>query len=305
MDAQKQQETQGDKSLKPAQNPARKLPRVVYSPESRIRHPLDLFREMWRDLLSSRDLAWQLLVRDISAQYRQSLLGVIWAFIPPIVAAAGLTLLKDAKIVNLGETDIPYPVYVMFSMTLWQIFTDTMNNTMGAIKSAKGMLSKIRVPPEAFVLAKLGQIFFNFSIQIVLIALLFIWFKVKVTWTLLLAPVGLIHLMMFGTAMGLFLGPISNLYTDISRAMGFITRFWIFATPVIYPLPKTGTWATIVKLNPVTPLLVTTRELATTGVISEPQGFWIASLAALVLFLMGWIFFRLAMPFIVERVASS
>lgn len=55
-------------------------PVIVYTPESRLRHPVILLREMRRDLLASRGLAWQLLVRDIKAQYRQSLLGVFWAF---------------------------------------------------------------------------------------------------------------------------------------------------------------------------------------------------------------------------------
>jgi len=95
---------------------------TVYTPESRLRHPLDLFRDMGRSLLTSRELAWRLMVRDIKAQYRQTGLGLFWAFIPPIVTAAGLTIERDAQVINLGETDLPYPAYVMFSMTLWQTY---------------------------------------------------------------------------------------------------------------------------------------------------------------------------------------
>jgi lipopolysaccharide transport system permease protein len=58
---------------------------------------------MGLDLLGSRGLAWRLLVRDISAQYRQSLFGVLWAFLPPIITAAGLLLAKSAGAVNIGE----------------------------------------------------------------------------------------------------------------------------------------------------------------------------------------------------------
>ncbi|ACK66328.1 ABC-2 type transporter [Rippkaea orientalis PCC 8801] len=295
---------QGEAKLNPSSNKVnitKEMPVVVYQPDSRLRHPILLFTEMWQDLLSSRELAWQLIKRDIQAQYRQSVLGIIWAFIPPLIAAAGLTFLRKTGVFNIGETDIPYPVFVVFSMTLWQTFTQTLTGVSGASRTAKGMLMKLRVPPEAFVISQLGQILFNFAIQLIPIIFFFIWFRVSVTWSLLLAPVAFIHLLMFATAIGLFVGPFSCLYGDVNKVMSFITRFWLFVTPIIYPVPKESIWAIIVKINPVTPLIVTTRELATTGVISQPLGFWIASIVSILGVLLGWIFYRLAMPFIVER----
>jgi lipopolysaccharide transport system permease protein len=297
---------QGDRALK-SESKANTdlLPTIVYVPESRLRSPAQLFKEMWYDLLASRDLAWQLFRRDLSAQYRQSVLGIFWVFIPPLTTAIGLTLLQNARIINLGKTDIPYPLYVMFSMTLWQIFTDAISKSMGAVQAAKGMLSKIRVPPEAFVLAKLGQLFFTFSIQSILVIGLFIFFRVPVTWSILLTPVALLHLVMFGTGIGLLLGPVAALYGDVNRAMGFILRVWLLITPVVYALPEKGLWAILVKINPVTSLLVTTRELATTGTLTYPVGWLLSSALAFVIFALGWTFFRLAMPFIVERAAMS
>ena len=111
---------------------------------------------MWRDLLASRELAWRLMVRDIKAQYRQSFLGIFWAFIPPIVTAVGFTMASDAKVLNVGVTDLPYPAYVMFSMTLWQTFVEALNSPIQAVNAAKSMLAKINFPREAIILAKLG-----------------------------------------------------------------------------------------------------------------------------------------------------
>ncbi len=59
----------------------------VYTPESPLRNPRRFLREMFRDLRASRELAWRLFVRDTSAQYRQSMLGYVWAFLPPLVAS--------------------------------------------------------------------------------------------------------------------------------------------------------------------------------------------------------------------------
>jgi lipopolysaccharide transport system permease protein len=286
------------------QQTIRKTPRVVYRPESRMRHPLQLFQEMWRDLLGSRELAWRLLIRDIKAKYRQSLLGVFWAFIPPVILAVGFTFAKGSGVVNLGNTDLPYPAYVMFSMTLWQTFVEALNGPILAVTAAKPMLARINFPREAIILAKLGEVFFNFAIKLILIVGLFIWFKIPVTWSVILAPVALIHLILLGTFIGLLLAPMSGLYQDITMGITLITGLWLFITPVVYPVPNGGVFGTIVKLNPVTPLLVTTRELATTGVISDPQGFWIASLIAIVGLLIAWIIYRLAMPFVIERISS-
>jgi lipopolysaccharide transport system permease protein len=273
-----------------------KVYRVVHRPESQMRRPLQLFKEMRRDLLGSRELAWRLMIRDISAKYRQSFLGIFWAIIPPILMAVGFTLAQGGGVVNIGITDLPYPAYVMFSMTLWQTFVEALNGPPQAVIAAKMMLSRINFPREALILAKLGEVFFNFGIKLILIVGLFIWFKIPVTWSVFLAPIALIHLILLGTFFGLLLAPLSALYQDFSMGLTLITGFWLFLTPVVYPVPNNGIFGTIVNLNPVTPLLVTTRELATTGVISDPKGFWIASLIAIVGLVLAWIIYRLAMP---------
>ena len=277
---------------------------TVYSPQSQIKHPVLMFRIMVRDLLASRELAWRLFIRDINAQYRQSALGFFWAVVPAIVTAIGFTLAKNNGIVNIGETDLPYPAYVLFSTTLWQTFIESLNAPIQAVGAAKAMLAKINFPREAIVLSQLGQVGFNFGIKLILIIGMFIWFKMPVTWSAIIAPVALIHLVIFGTAIGLFLAPIAALYQDIGRFLVIVIGTWLFLTPVVYPVPTAGMLRKIVSLNPVTPLLVTTRELATTGVISNPSGFWLVSIVAMVGLLLSWIFYRQAMPYVVERISS-
>ena len=277
---------------------------TVYSPQSQIKHPVLMFRIMVRDLVASRELAWRLFIRDINAQYRQSALGFFWAVVPAIVTAIGFTFAKNSGIVNIGETDLPYPAYVLFSTTLWQTFTASLNAPIQAVGAAKTMLAKINFPREAIVLSQLGQVGFNFGIKLVLIVGMFIWFKMPVTPSVIIAPVALIHLVIFGTAIGLFLAPIAALYQDIGRFLGIVIGTWLFLTPVVYPVPTAGMLSKIVSLNPVTPLLVTTRELATTGIISDPSGFWLVSIVAMIGLLLGWIFYRQAMPYVVERISS-
>ncbi|MCT7956190.1 ABC transporter permease [Laspinema palackyanum] len=279
-------------------------PEYIYTPQSELRHPKRMFRQMWRDLLAARSLAWRLMVRDISAQYRQSFLGIAWAFIPPIAMAVGFTLAGNARAISIGETDIPYPAYVMFSTALWQTFVESLQGPVQASTDAKPMLARVKFPREALILAKLGEVGFNFGIKMILICALFLIFRVPVSWTIILAPVALIHLILLGTFFGILLAPLGLLYKDVSKGLTMLTGLWLFITPVVYPVPEEGTFATIVKLNPVTPLLVTTRELATTGILTQQTGFWVASLFTLLGLVVTWVGFRIALPFAIERVSS-
>jgi lipopolysaccharide transport system permease protein len=192
----------------------------------------------------------------------------------------------------------------MFSMTLWQTFTEALTAPMQAVASARPMLARINFPREAIILSQLGQVFFNFGIKLILIVGLFLFYRIPVTWSVCLAPVALLHLIVLGTALGLLLAPISALYDDIAKGLSLVMGLWLILTPVIYPVPQKGIFATLVQLNPVTPLLVTTRELATTGFVSHPVGFWSVSLIAILGLFVGWLVYRVAMPFVIERMSA-
>jgi len=295
--------SQGPMKRQTYQTPHQK-PRSLYTPESVMRQPGLLVKLMWRDLLASRELAWQLLVRDISAQYRQSILGAAWAVLPALVTATIFTAARSASVVNLGETEMPYFAHVTFSMALWQTFVEALQGPSMAVARAKTMLAKISFPREALILSKVGEVFFNFLLKLVLVALILLVFRVSISWTAIIAPVALIHLVVLGTAIGLLLAPLSLLYQDFSRSITLASTVWLFLTPVLYAKPFTGLFAEVVKFNPVTPLLVTTRELVTTGLVSNPEGFWIVSLLAFGLLLFSWLFYRISMPFVIERVSS-
>lgn len=285
--------------------PSYRSRRRIYRPASEVRQPLQLLRAMWRDLLASRELALQLMKRDISAQYRQSFLGYAWAIIPPIIAAAGFTFAANSKVLNVGVTDLPYPAYIMFSMALWQTFTESITLPMNKMGQSRMLLAKINFPREALILSGVGQVFFNFAIKMILIVAMFLWFKMPVSPSAILAPVALVHLIALGTMVGTFLSPLAALYQDFTRGIPLLIGVWLFLTPVVYPVPSgEGVFGLFVRLNPVTPLLVTVRELATTGVISDPQGFWLVSVLTLVGLPVAWLVYRLGLPYAVERLSS-
>ena len=99
----------------------------IYQKETNRNIP-KLIGQSLRDLNASRFLAFQLAKRDITAQYRQSYLGVLWAFIPPIATALVWMFLNSSGTVTLDDSGIPYPVYVFSGTLLWSIITESISS---------------------------------------------------------------------------------------------------------------------------------------------------------------------------------
>lgn len=277
---------------------------TVYSPESNLRSPHKLLVEMLSDLLRARGLAWRLFVRNISAQYRQSVLGYFWAFLPPLATTLVWVFLNKQKILNVADTGMPYPVFVLTGTLLWQVFVEALNSPIKMVSQSKAMLAKINFPREALLLAGLGEVLLNFFIRIVLLVGVFIWFKVSVPATVFLAPLGVLSLILFGMTLGLLLTPIGMLYTDVARGIGIITQFWFFLTPIIYPAPASWPASLVAMVNPVSPLIQVTRDWLTTGHSSAIGGFYLVSAVTIIFLLAGWLLYRVAMPHLIERMSA-
>ena len=123
-----------------------------------------------RAMTEGRELAWRLFLRDVRAQYRQSILGYVWVFIPPLVASLPFIFLSSQGVMNIGETPIPYPAYAIIGTTIWQVFSDSMNAPLRAVLAARSMLARINLPREAILLSALAQVALGFAVRLVLLA---------------------------------------------------------------------------------------------------------------------------------------
>ena len=256
------------------------------------------------DLWGGRELAWRLSVRDISAQYRRSLLGILWALILPLANTLVWLYLNTAGIVVLQKTDIPYPVYVFAGTMLWAIFMDSINAPMGQTQSAIGMLAKLNFPREALLLAGIYKTLFNASIKIALMLCILPFFKVNPGWSILLFPLGVFSLVLVGTAIGLFITPVGMLYSDVGRAMPLFMQFMMYITPVVFAMPESGLIARLFTLNPLTPLILTTRDWLTGAPPEFLFSFLVVNVVAVLVLLISWVGYRLSLPILIERMSA-
>lgn len=277
---------------------------TIYTPDSLLVNPLKMMREMFRDLMTSRELAWRLAVRDISAQYRQAFLGFLWAIILPLTNTLVWVFLSRSGVIVMSETTLPYPIYVFTGTMLWAIFMDSLNAPLQVTTAAKGMLAKINFPREALIVAGIYQTLFNTTIKIILLIGTLLALGFYPGWGLFLFPLGILSLILVGTAIGLLLTPVGLLYTDIGKAIPLLMQFLMYFTPVVFPMPKEGLAATLFMLNPLTPLVLTARDWLT-GFTPEYLGYFIfVNIAALLLLMIVWVVYRLAMPILIERMGS-
>ena len=123
-------------------------PTRIYTPAIPLAQPAQLWRDMATDLWAGRELAWRLAQRDISAQYRQSALGVLWALIIPLANTAVWLFLTGSKVVQVAATPVPYPVFVFTGTLLWSILIDSLNAPLMQVNANKALLARSTSPAK-------------------------------------------------------------------------------------------------------------------------------------------------------------
>ena len=243
---------------------------------------------MYRDLLDGREIAWRLFVRNLYGMYRQTLLGLFWAFLPPIANTAMWIFLKNVGAFDMGETAVNGTVYILTGMIFWQAFVEAFNMPLQKIKSNQNMLSRLRFPRESLLLVGTGEVFFNLSIRLLLLIPAFLYFAVPLQIELLYVPLALVGLVALGIGMGLIIMPIGILYQDVSRFISMMLPFWMIITPIIY-VPKTEGLGTLLNwVNPVSPLLIMARDWCLIGPSPHTQTGLIFLAIAFPCFSLGW-----------------
>jgi len=259
---------------------------------------------MVRELFTAHELVWRLFVRDFAARYRQTLLGVLWAIIMPLVVVGTFIFLNSSGVLNIGEIEIPYPAYALLGLTFWQIFAGGIVNCSNSIVKAGTMVAKIKFPREALVVSSLGQTFVETMVRAALVVLAFAYYQVVPAWTTVLLPLAVLPVILFTLGLGFFLSLVNAVMRDVANVVNLLTTFLLFLTPVLYPEPETEVFRVFTRFNPLAPLVNGPRDLVIRGEISDPWGFTWASILAVVLFVVGWRFFYLAQMRMAERMGG-
>jgi lipopolysaccharide transport system permease protein len=274
---------------------------TVYGANSPNQGPLKILQSVIADAWKCRELTWILYSRDTKAAYRQSVLGFFWMFIPIIAPTLVWTFLSTTRVLQSAETPIPYPLYVMLGLLTWNLFTSSLNQPLASFNEGQGIFMKICLPPESFILAGILKVFTDTLIRLIVLIPMFAIFQVIPPYTAIFFPIALFATGFVGSTLGILMIPFGSLFGDIPRIFGTGIALAMYATPILYPPPTSGFASEVIKLNPLTPLIMVTRDVLTIGTTDYLIPFLIIVTVSAVMFLIGIILLRTSLPHLIER----
>ncbi len=275
-----------------------------YSSESEIRNPLKLLADIVGDAMRGRELAWRLFLRNIRGMYRQTLLGLFWAFLPPIANTAIWIFLRSQNVFDSGDTSVHPTLFILTGMILWQAFIDAFQMPLQVVSSNRNMISKLHFPRESLLMVGVGEVLFNLAIRMLLLIPAFLYFQVAPGSMSLLFPLAAIGLILVGLSMGLLIMPLGSLYQDVSRFITMALPFWMIITPIIYAPLKSWPASMLNWVNPPAPLLILSRDLLLGAPLEHLWPGIAFGVVALLLFIPALFVYRVSMPVLIERMSA-
>ena len=203
------------------------------------------------ELWSYRELLWVMMLRDIKVRYKQTVLGVAWAIIQPLMTMIIFSLIFG-RLANIPSDGIPYPVFVFAGLLSWTFFSSAITSCSNSLVGAAGMINKVYFPRLIIPIASIGVSAVDFFIATGVFLLLMLVYSVPFNWQILWVPGFLLGLFVTALGLGLWLAAITVLYRDFRYIVPFMLQLWMFVTPVIYPLSFIpDEWRWLIYANPI------------------------------------------------------
>jgi lipopolysaccharide transport system permease protein len=199
-----------------------------------------------------RELLWFLVWRDVRVRYKQTLLGVLWIVLQPLVSMAIFTVLFGI-LLQVDSGNVPYPVFAFTALLPWNYFAGSLTKVSQSLVGNANLITKVYFPrliiPFSSVLSGLVDLGIAFGVLVVLM----IAFRITPTWAVLLLPLFVLLALVTALGFGLWLGALNVRYRDVNYLVPFLVQIWMYLTPVVYGsslLPERYRW--LLGLNPMT-----------------------------------------------------
>ncbi len=204
------------------------------------------FGELWE----FRELLYFLAWRDVKVKYKQTLLGVIWAVLQPLLAMLVFSVLFG-RFAHMPSDGLPYPIFVYIGILPWNYFASVLTQSTNSLVTGSNLITKIYFPrlmiPASSAIAALLDLFFG----AIFLAVMMVYYGVALSPAILLVPVLIAITLMNAIGFGIWFSALNVRYRDIQYAIPFLIQIWMFVTPVIYPSSLIGgRYAWILMLNP-------------------------------------------------------
>lgn len=208
-----------------------------------------------RELWAFRELLYFLTWRDIKVRYKQTELGIAWAIIQPLFTMLIFTLFFG-RLAGVPSDNVPYPLFAYAGLLAWTFFANAISNSGNSLVGSANLITKVYFPRMIIPGAAVAAGIVDFAIASVILFLLMAYYRITVSWSLLMFPVMVVETTLLALGTGLWLSALNVKYRDVRFALPFLIQLWMFVSPVIYPtsfLPDKYRW--ILWLNPMTGII--------------------------------------------------
>lgn len=190
-------------------------------------------RHYWMDLWRYRELFYILAWRDIAVQYKQTIMGVLWAVLRPLLTMM-IFVVVFGKIAKLPSEGIPYPIFVFAAMLPWTFFATAFSSAGNSLIGNANLISKVYFPrliiPAASIIVAIVDFLISFTI---LITLMF-WYSSFPTWHMLTLPLFLLLGFFAAFGSGLFIASLNVKYRDFKFIIPFVVQLGLYISPVAF-----------------------------------------------------------------------
>ena len=231
-------------------------------------------KELWR----YRDLCNLFVKRNITTQYKQTILGPLWYIIQPAMTVI-MYMVVFGGIAKIPTDGLPQPLFYLSGICLWQYFNDCLTKTSNTFTANASIFGKVYFPrmivPLSTVISNLLRFGIQFGLFLVVYAIYQIFIipgQIHTNWYALLLPVLVLMLAGLALGFGVLFSSMTTKYRDMSLLLDYFVRLWMYATPVIYPLSTITNEKLrfVMSLNPLTGIV----EAFKYGFLGEGQFSW-------------------------------
>ncbi|MFC1942666.1 ABC transporter permease [Chloroflexota bacterium] len=246
----------------------------------------------FKELKEYRDLFYFLVVRDIKVRYKQTVLGGLWAIIQPFFMMVVFTLFFG-NLAKVPSDNIPYPVFNYSALVAWTYFANAVTASGNSLIQESSLISKVYFPRLIAPLSPILAFLLDFIISFVILIGMMLYYQIYPTLLTLFLPVLVLLMMICSSGVGLILASLNANYRDIRYTIQFLLQFWMFASPVVYPVSMIPEkYHLLYALNPMVGVIEGFRS-ALLGTVAFPyQMLLVSAIVSIVLFIIGTLYFK-------------
>jgi lipopolysaccharide transport system permease protein len=208
-------------------------------------------KNYWKDLWRYRELFYILSWRDIKVRYKQTVIGVAWSVIRPLLTMMVFTIVfsKVAKLPSEGNT--PYAILVFAGLLPWQFFSNALTESSASLIGNTNLISKVYFPRLIIPASSIITSFIDFLISFIIMIGLMVFYNFMPSWQIIFIPIFIIIAFMASFGVGLWLTTMTVKYRDFRYIVPFIVQLGLYISPVGFSSNVVSEkWRLVYSLNP-------------------------------------------------------